>query len=362
MMDAGMASLGTGGRLSGSCNAFNVWRFPGAMGSPSKACLAADSSPIWTRSKALSARFSTESPCCVRRLREDAFDASASHCWLTWIRSSQRPCENKLNLSFNLPLGIKPPRAGLWRSILGKSKKSFQDRVTRNSSLAACPKSASVNATLIAERYAPRKNFGDFITEALNLNRLTRSTRSKQANPARVARLTITSSQAAAATSPAASSASLSPTTLSPELSSTSLSSPPISTLATPSRERSGSVAVSDKASESGSAMLITGTAASGPLTSGDVGSWCAWPPTNTKRRTARELAGTVDTTLASKSSSNASTMVDGTDCNLNRGRTFLTGMFTCDRGLSTHVGNVPETGFVGGSTVNRGSSSEEDH
>ena len=52
--------------------------------------------------------------------------------------------------------------------------------------------------------------------------------------------------------------------------------------------------------------------------------------------------------------------MVDGTDCNLNRGRTFLTGMFTCDRGLSTHVGNVPETGCVGGSTVNRGSSSED--
>ena len=102
--------------------------------------------PIWTKSKALSARFSTEPPCCVRRPRE----------------ASQRPCENKLIPAFGDRTATK-----FVEKHSGQEQESFQDRVTRNSSLAAC-----FNATPIAERYAPRKNFGgDFITEALNLNR-----------------------------------------------------------------------------------------------------------------------------------------------------------------------------------------------
>ena len=41
------------------------------------------------------------------------FNAAASHCWLETTNFSQRPCENKENLSFIFPLGINPPRAGL---------------------------------------------------------------------------------------------------------------------------------------------------------------------------------------------------------------------------------------------------------
>ena len=136
------------------------------------------------------------------RLRVEAFDAVSSHCVLAPRRSSHLPWRKKLSLSFNFSFGINPPWAGLCNNILGNWRRSFQALHNLTSSPAAVPWSASVKATRIAERYAPRKNVGgDFITDALNLKIEIKSTRSKLTNPTLVARLMMTSSHTVGGTS-----------------------------------------------------------------------------------------------------------------------------------------------------------------
>ena len=138
-------------------------------------------------------------------LHKDSNPAPTPHnfqmfgCHSGWLPPS---LEKKLNLSFNFSFGINPPRAGLCNNILGNRRSSFQALNNLTSSPAAIPWSASVKATRIAERYAPRKNLGeDFITDALNLKIEIKSTRSKLTNLTLVARLTMTSSHTVGGTS-----------------------------------------------------------------------------------------------------------------------------------------------------------------
>ena len=133
--------LGTGRRSPDLATHSTFGDFQAQCDHLPNACLAADSSPIWTKSKALSARFTTESPCCVRHLREDTFNGPRHTVGSRGSDPPTGPARTKKN-SPPTSLGDQPPR----RSILGQSKKSFQARVTRTSSPAAYTRSASVNA------------------------------------------------------------------------------------------------------------------------------------------------------------------------------------------------------------------------
>ena len=153
-------SRGSGGRLTGSLNLSNVRLVPGATSAPSRACLPANSSTIWTSLTALAARRSTSPVRSRRLLLALKFEACSAPGMLWSTNDSHSPASKLLKRSSNRFLGTNPPRGGRCSSILGINKNNFHALTPRVSYPCARAAMHSSNATLSAAVKTPFKKVG----------------------------------------------------------------------------------------------------------------------------------------------------------------------------------------------------------
>ena len=110
---------------------------PGATGAPSRACLAADNSPMCTNESALAALASSS----LSRLRDlnDRDADLAETSWLTRRSCNLSPRSNCLSLSCNCSLGTYRPRRWRNKRRRGISMNNFHALLTKTGSCASLP-------------------------------------------------------------------------------------------------------------------------------------------------------------------------------------------------------------------------------
>ena len=130
---------------------------PGANCAASNACLAAETSSIWTSETAL----------CARLARSSVNSPASSH-------HSGTPFHVCLATgSSNFFRGTKHPRGGLWKSMRGRRKNNFQPLVSLTLSLDSLAASSSWNATSNVVLKVPWRNLVTVLMTAALLSKIS---------------------------------------------------------------------------------------------------------------------------------------------------------------------------------------------